>query len=73
MAVREYNYTPGQDKISITDTATATAVSGGAANLGGTIGLRIILDDAVMTTREGAYLAIEIIRQRMLERNWPPA
>lgn len=53
------------------DDATNVAVTLGVASLGGTIGVRVIIDDAVLTSREQAFLAIYAIEQLLLEKTWP--
>lgn len=53
------------------DDASNVAVQLGQASLGGTIGVRVIIDDAVLTTREQAYLAIYAILQLLNEKTWP--
>lgn len=53
------------------DDATNVAVTLGVASLGGTIGVRVIIDDAVLTSREQAYLAIYAITQLLNEKTWP--
>lgn len=47
------------------------AVTLGTASLGGTIGVRVTVDDAVLTTREQALLALESVRQKIAEQTWP--
>lgn len=43
----------------------------GAASLGGTIGVRVIVDDAVLTTKEQALMALEIVCDRITKQTWP--
>lgn len=45
----------------------------GAASLGGTIGVRIIVDDAVLTSKEQALMALETISERITKQTWPAA
>lgn len=47
------------------------AVTLGVASLGGTIGARIIVDDAVVTTREQAVLALASISDMLMSKTWP--
>lgn len=49
------------------------AVTLGAASLGGTIGVRVVVDDAVLTTREQALLALEQIGEAITKKTWPAA
>ena len=53
------------------DDASNVVVTLGAASLGGTLGVRIIIDDAVLTSREQAYLAITSIADLLSEKTWP--
>lgn len=55
------------------DDASNVAVTLGAASLGGTIGVRVTVDDAVLTSREQALLAIDTVRQKIVEQTWPAA
>lgn len=43
----------------------------GAASLGGTIGVRIIVDDAVLTSKEQAIMALEQIGELIAKQTWP--
>lgn len=43
----------------------------GAASLGGTIGVRIIVDDAVLTSKEQAIMALEQIGELIVKQTWP--
>lgn len=45
----------------------------GAASLGGTIGVRITVDDAVLTSKEQALLALEQVGELILKQTWPAA
>lgn len=45
----------------------------GAASLGGTIGVRITVDDAVLTSKEQAILALEQVGELILKQTWPAA
>lgn len=73
MALRQYDIAVGQDKIGVSETGTVTAISGGASTLGGTTGIRLIVDDAVTLTKQEALRMIEILEIRLTEENWPPA
>ena len=53
------------------DDATNVVVQLAQASLGGTLGVRIIIDDAVLTSREQAYLAITSIADLLSEKTWP--
>lgn len=55
------------------DDATNVAVTLGAASLGGTIGVRVTVDDAVLTSKEQAVAALDVIRSRIIEQTWPAA
>ncbi|MCA3440548.1 MAG: hypothetical protein INF50_09500 [Rhodobacter sp.] len=54
------------------ETGTVSALAGGAATLGGGAGIRLIVDDAVATTKMEALRMITVLRQRLTEENWPP-
>lgn len=43
----------------------------GAASLGGTIGLCVIVDDAVLTSKEQALAALETIGELIVKQTWP--
>lgn len=45
----------------------------GVASLGGTIGVRVIVDDAVLTSKEQAVAALETITEAIIKRTWPAA
>ena len=53
------------------DDAGNVAITLGAASLGGTIGVRVTIDDAVLTSREQAFLAIYAILHLLNEKTWP--
>lgn len=72
MALRQYDIAVGQDKIGVTETGTVTAISGGASSLGGTTGIRLIVDDAVTVTKMEALRMVEVLEIRLTEENWPP-
>jgi hypothetical protein len=48
-------------------------VTGGASSLGGTIQMRLIIDDAVTTSRQEALRAMIAFEQRIIEDTWPPS
>lgn len=73
MPAHQYSVAPGGDKVAVTDTATLTAVSGGATSLGGTHGSRVLVDTAVVTSKAEFLRELDIIRQRIAEGTWPPA
>lgn len=45
----------------------------GVASLGGTIGVRVIVDDAVLTSKEQAIAALETITEAIIKQVWPAA
>lgn len=57
---------PGND-------ATDVAVSTGEASLGGTLGIRVIVDDAVLTSKEDVLLALESAENEIIRQTWPAA
>jgi hypothetical protein len=73
MALRQYDIAVGQDKVGVTETGTVTAISGGAGSLGGTTGIRLIVDDAVTVTKQEALRMVEILEIRLTEDTWPPS
>lgn len=62
---KQFDAAPGADKLTV-----AKSTVGG---LGGSIGVRAIFDDAVVTSKMGAFLGIEAIRQKIFEDTWPMA
>ncbi|MEA3264600.1 MAG: hypothetical protein U9R07_14065 [Pseudomonadota bacterium] len=62
----QYDVTPR----SVAD-GSNIATTLGAASLGGTIGVRVIVDDAVLTTKEQAIMALEIAFDRIVKQTWP--
>lgn len=64
----QYDSTPR----SVADSSDV-AITTGTASLGGTIGVRVTVDDAVLTTREQAILALDSIRDKIMEQTWPAA
>lgn len=75
MPLRQYTFRPGQQKedVRATSTGTVTAISGGAASLGGTVGLVVIFDDAILTEKAQANLGLELVEQLLAEITWPPS
>lgn len=53
--------------------ASDVAMTTGVASLGGTIGVRVIVDDALLTTREQALLALESVAAAITKETWPAA
>lgn len=43
----------------------------GAASLGGTIGVRVIVDDTVLISKEQAIAALETISEKIVKQTWP--
>lgn len=43
----------------------------GAGNPGGGIGVRVIIDDTVVTSEVDALLALESAKNEISRRNWP--
>lgn len=73
MPLRQYDIAVGQDIVGVSETGTVTAVTGGAANLGGTTGIRLIVDDAVVTSKQEAYRMLEVLAKRLFGETWPPS
>lgn len=73
MALRQYDINPGQDKVGVAETGTVTAVTGGASSLGGTIQMRLIIDDAVAPSRQEVLRAMLVLEQRIIEDTYPPS
>lgn len=73
MALKEWNIALGGDKVSIVKNASVTAVTGGASTLGGNYEMRLLIDDAVATSKTEVLRAIEALEQRITEDTWPPA
>lgn len=55
------------------DDAGNVAITLGTASLGGTIGVRVTVDDAVLASKEQALLALDTVRQKIIEKTWPAA
>ncbi len=62
---KQLDYTRGNDKIALAK-STVGAIGGG-------IGVRVIIDDTVLTSKEQAALGIEIAIQKIMEDTWPLA
>lgn len=60
---KQFDAAPGADKLAI--------VKSTVGGLGGSIGVRVIVDDALVTSKSTARLAVEAIRQRIIEETWP--
>lgn len=73
MALKEWNANVGNDKVAVVKNASVTAVTGGAANLGGTIAVRLLVDDTVAASKMEVNRAVEAILQRFNEDTYPPA
>lgn len=50
---------------------TNVAVTLGTASLGGTIGVRVTVDDAVVTSKEQAMVLLQSIENILLKQTWP--
>ncbi len=46
-------------------------VTTGAGNPGSGIGVRVLIDDTVVTSETDALLALESIKNEISRRNWP--
>jgi len=62
---KQFDYTRGNDKLAVAK-STVGAIGGG-------IGVRLIIDDAVVTSKEQAALGVEIAIQKIIEDTWPLA
>ena len=51
--------------------STGVTVTTGVANPGGGIGVRVIIDDTVITSEQDAELALLSITNELRKRNWP--
>jgi hypothetical protein len=60
---KQFDAAPGADKLAI--------VKSTVGGLGGSIGVRVIIDDTLITSKTAAKLAVEAIRQRIGEDTWP--
>jgi hypothetical protein len=53
--------------------ASNVATTLGAASLGGTIAVRVIIDDAVIGSKDTALRHIEAVIKKITEQTWPAA
>lgn len=51
--------------------ASNITVTLGTAGLGGTIGVRVTIDDAVITSKVEALLALESVEIALRKQTWP--
>lgn len=65
MATHTYDIIPQAAEVSVTQTAGGT--------VGVNAGVRIIVDDAVCTSRLEFDREVEAIRQRVYKDTWPPS
>lgn len=63
-----YNSTPRD-----TSDASGVSVTTGTGSLGGTIGVSVIIDDAVLTSKSDALRHIEAVAKKITEQTWPAA
>ena len=73
MALTQYDFAPGQSREAMALTQTVTAVAGAATTLGGTSSIRILVDDAVATSKSQVLIALDIMQQRIKQDTWPPS
>lgn len=64
MADRYYSVEFGQDKVAVAETGSSTASAD--------VELRITYD-ATAASKQAALMAVEALRQRLIEDTWPPA
>ena len=62
---KQFDYTRGNDKIAVAK-STVGAIGGG-------IGVRLIIDDTQVTSKEQALLGMGIAIQKIIEETWPLA
>jgi hypothetical protein len=62
---KQFDYTRGNDKIAVAK-STVGAIGGG-------IGVRVIFDDTVITSKEQAAIGLKIALQKIMEDTWPIA
>lgn len=55
---------------SVADGSNITTTLG-TASLGGTIGVRFTVDDAVLTSKEQVQLALQNLQDRVTRQTWP--
>lgn len=56
---------PGGDKLAVAKSTVG--------NPGGGVGVRVLIDDTLITSKSAALLALTAIRQRVGEDTWPLA
>lgn len=71
MALTEFNLGNDYDKVALVKNTTVTAVSGGATTLGGTYGVRLLVDDTVALSKQEVLRAIEVLEMAIIEGKWP--
>lgn len=62
---KQFDIAPGGDKIAVSKATVANPGSG--------IGVRMVIDDTLITSRTAALMALTAIRQRISEDTWPIA
>lgn len=62
---KQIDYVRGNSKIDVVK-STVGAIGGG-------IGVRVIFDDAVISSKEQAALGLEVAIQKIMEDTWPLA
>lgn len=50
---------------------SSIATTLGTASLGGTIGVRLTVDDAVLSSKEQVLQALTVLRDRVTKQTWP--
>lgn len=51
--------------------STGVTVTTGVGNPGGGIGMRVIIDDTIITSEMDAWLALRAINNEIRKRTWP--
>lgn len=62
---KQLDFVRGNDKIAVAKSTVGAP--------GGGIGVRLIIDDTVLTSKEQAALGIETAIQKIMEDTWPLA
>lgn len=62
---KQFDYTRGNDKLAVAKSTVGAP--------GGGIGVRLIIDDTVLTSKEQAQIGLDIALQKIIEDTWPPA
>lgn len=62
---KQLDIVPGGDKLAVAKSTVANPGSG--------IGVRMVIDDTLITSRTAALMALTAIRQRISEDTWPIA